>query len=420
MRLAAWLALGGLCWLAWRPAPAAAPATEVTTTRAVPGALRRATATPAAFLDLTLESLPGNAERAWARALASAGTPVRWRFAPGVEPRIAVTVEPLRTPAGGGRVIVTTAPAATVSLRDAAGAIDSATVGARGVRVLDATIDGTVMAGSRGGVATAAMRDSLELRKVLVLARARWEGKFTAAALEEGGWTVEVRFRVAPDVVVRQGSDAPIDTARYAAVVALDSSAAPLGDAIARYVRSGGGLVLSAEAARVPSLAAVAPARPGERLTALLGALPTQEPRRALGGVAFRALQPTAVTLERTGAAARVVAARVDGGRSLAIGYDDTWRWRMSGGDAAPAEHRAWWSGLVASVAYAPLLPLGSDAPTDEAPYPALVEALGDPAAGAASVALPVSRDTGERILFTLLVAALLAEWGSRRLRGAR
>lgn len=384
------------------------------------GALERATVTPAASLDLTLDSLPGNAERAWARALASAGTPVRWRFAPGAEPRIAVTLEPLRTPAGGGRVTVVAAPGATVLLRDAAGTIDSATLGARGVRVLDATTDGTVMAGSRGGVATAAARDSLELRRVLVLARAGWEGKFTVAALEEAGWTVDVRYRVAPDAMVLQGGDAPIDTARYAAVVALDSSAAPLGNAIARYVRSGGGLILSAEAARVPSLAAVAPARAGERVSALLGALLTAEPRRALGGVSFRALQPTVVTLERTGTAARVVAARVDGGRTLAMGYEDTWRWRMEGGDAAPAAHRAWWSGLVASVAYAPLLPLAGAASTDEAPYPALVETLGAPAAGGASVALPVSRDTGERILFTLLVAALLAEWGSRRLRGAR
>lgn len=420
MRLTAWLALGGLLWLAWRPAAPAAPARSVESARALPQALREATVAPVTRLDVTLDSLPGRSERAWARALASAGTAIHWRLAPGAKPGIALTVEPVSSPNGGGRVIVSAAAGEVVTLRDAAGSIDSATTGAGGVRVLEATIDGTVMAATRGAAASAALRDSVVLRKVLVLARAGWEGKFTVAALEEAGWEVAARFRVAPDVVVRQGGDAPIDTARYAAVVALDSSAAPLGAAITRFVRSGGGVVLGAEAARLASLAGIAPARAGQGVAPLLGALPTAAPRRALGGIAYTALRPAAVVLERTGASARVVAARVDGGRSLTIGYDDTWRWRMEGGDGAPADHRAWWSGLVASVAHAPLAPLAVVAATDEAPYPALVEALGEPAAGAASGAPPASRDAGERILFTILLAALLAEWGSRRLRGAR
>ncbi|MFP5355329.1 MAG: hypothetical protein ACLGIK_09280, partial [Gemmatimonadota bacterium] len=152
----------------------------------------------------------------------------------------------------------------------------------------------------------------------------------------------------------------------------------------------------------------------------LLGAFATANPRRALPGVTLAALQPWAVVLDRIGAAPRVVAGRAEAGRSLMLGYAESWRWRMEGGDDAPAAHRAWWSGLVGAVAYAPLVQLADAPPTDEAPYAALVGALGAPAPGAGAGAPPDSRTAWERILFALLVGALLAEWGSRRLRGER
>lgn len=420
LRLVAAAALGALVWLAWRPAPAAREAVEASDTRALPPALAAATRRATERLDLTVDSLPGAGAREWARAIASAGTAVRWRLAERGDPRLSLTAEPLADPAGRMRVVATGRPGSPLAVRDAAGVLDSAKLSEAGVRVVDATVDGALVATTPEGVAIAARRDSLVLRPVLVLARAGWEGKFTVAALEEAGWEVEARFSVAPQVAIRQGGEAAIDTGRYAAVVALDSSAAPYAASIARYARSGGGVVLGAAAARLPALAAIAPARPGEAVKALLGAFATANPRRALPGVTLAALQPWAVVLDRVGAAPRVVAGRAEAGRSLLIGYAESWRWRMEGGDDAPAAHRAWWSGLVGAVAYAPLVQLADAPPTDEAPYAALVGALGAPAPGAGAGAPPVSRTAWERILFALLVGALLAEWGSRRLRGER
>jgi hypothetical protein len=111
----------------------------------------------------------------------------------------------------------------------------------------------------------------------------------------------------------------------------------------------------------------------------------------------------------------------VDAGRVVQTGYDETWRWRMSGGEEAVAAHREWWSRLVAAVAYAPLVPRAS-APSalDETPLASLIDALG-PAAPLDSRLVPRTNDA--RItwtLFALVVASLLAEWTSRRLRGAR
>ena len=85
-------------------------------------------------------------------------------------------------------------------------------------------------------------RDSLALKPVLVLGAAGWESKFTIAALEERGWRVASRVRVAPNVDVTQGPLGAIDTARYSAVIALDSTAASSATAIARYAREGGGV----------------------------------------------------------------------------------------------------------------------------------------------------------------------------------
>ncbi|HEX4932461.1 MAG TPA: hypothetical protein VFV33_04725, partial [Gemmatimonadaceae bacterium] len=258
------------------------------------------------------------------------------------------------------------------------------------------------------------------LRRDRLRARAGWEGKFVAAALEEAGWRVEGRFRVAPTAAVRQGRGLPIDTAHYAAVIALDASVAPDGAAIARFVRSGGGAIVAYPAASVATLAALLPARPGAAVAARLGAFASEAPRRALGGVALTAVAPDAVVLDRTGGEARVVAARVEAGRVVLLGYDATWRWRMAGDDDAPAAHRAWWSSLLSSVAHAPLVQLTESPPVDESPYAALVEALGPPTgapaiASAADASLP--RDA---LLFAIFLLALLAEWGGRRLRGAR
>ena len=94
----------------------------------------------------------------------------------------------------------------------------------------------------------------------------------------------------------------------------------------------------------------------------------------------------------------------------------------MSGGDEAARAHREWWSRVVASVAYTPLVPqTAGDGPIrDEAPLASLYDALGEPTPlGRVSSPAPnASRVTS--ILFAIAVGALLLEWVSRRLRGAR
>jgi hypothetical protein len=103
-------------------------------------------------------------------------------------------------------------------------------------------------------------------------------------------------------------------------------------------------------------------------------------------------------------------------------GYDETWRWRMAGGDEATSAHREWWSRLVSAVAYAPLVQRASagEVATDEAPLASLIDALGPPTPLDAGLA-PASEGTRTtRVLFALALGALLLEWASRRLRGAR
>ena len=226
---------------------------------------------------------------------------------------------------------------------------------------------------------------------------------------------------MAPGADVRQGDAAPIDTGRYAAVVALDPSVAPAAAAIARFVRSGGGLVLLPAAARVAAFAPLLPASVGDGVTAIPGALLTAEPRRGLGGVALARLRPQAVVLEGDRGRPRVAGVRVALGRVVLSGYGESWRWRMEGDDAAPAAHRAWWSALVSSVAYAPVVPRGASAGAapDPAPFASLVGSLGAPQPATGAPAPPPARWPWDAILLALFALSLLGEWGSRRLRGA-
>src|ERR1019366_3377028 len=84
------------------------------------------------------------------------------------------------------------------------------------------------------------------LHPVLVVGRAGWEAKFAVAALEERGWTVEARLFVAPGADVTQGSRGAIDTSRYAAIVALDTTLGAVAASVAWVGRGGGGGVRAA------------------------------------------------------------------------------------------------------------------------------------------------------------------------------
>lgn len=419
MRTTALVVLGAWLWRAWMPSPAGEASLRVTRTSDLSATLDLAVRTPVASLELALDSLPGAESRAVARAVAGAGTNVRWSLSPAPSLTASV-VEPLAEPSGRVRLTTLGRPGASMTARDAAGAVDSAKLSETGLRAVDATLDGAVRVHAPGVAASAAHRDSLLLRPVLVLGRAGWEGKFIVAALEEAGWRVEARLSVAPLVDVRQGTGDAIDTARYSAIVLLDASAASRAVSVSRFVRSGGGVIVAGDAARAAAFSSFLPARAGDAIPATLGAFASDSPRRALGGIALTGIAPSAVVIERSGRSARIVGSRVDAGRVVMLGYDETWRWRMEGDDISPAAHRAWWSSLVSSVAYAPRVQL-TDAPlVDEAPFASMVEALGPPMALASVGASPVTGTAWDRILFAIVLLALLAEWTSRRLRGAR
>ncbi|MBC7897472.1 MAG: hypothetical protein H7066_18785 [Cytophagaceae bacterium] len=103
-------------------------------------------------------------------------------------------------------------------------------------------------------------------------------------------------------------------------------------------------------------------------------------------------------------------------GRALVLGYEDTWHWRMEGGPTSQDDHRAWWSGLVGSVARPILTPRAIEPAADPAPYAALVETLGPPRAPTGASLPP--RIRWEPWLLLLSLALLMTEWSSRRTRG--
>jgi hypothetical protein len=261
----------------------------------------------------------------------------------------------------------------------------------------------------------AAVRDSLVVRPVLVIGQAGWESKFVVAALEENGWTVAARLLVAPGAVVRQGTAAAIDTGSISAIVVLDSTSSLDAQTITRFVNAGGGLVASGAGIGHPALRAILPARVSS-VPGVIGALLGTAPREGLNARSFAA-RTGQVALERRGEAPVVVGRRVGSGRVLAIGYDETWRIRMTApGDSAPSAHRAWWSSMVSSVALVRPVPRETGM-IDEAPMAATIAALG-PSVGTGDRPSGGRPVPWEALLALVAAGGLLAELLSRRLRG--
>lgn len=411
--------------LAWRAGvPRDGREARATSSAELPGALALATRSRVPAMELRLDSIPGPAHRAWAAAIAHSGTAVAWSASDSL-PALTVALESLVDPQGGARVTAIAPPGTALRLVDSVGAMDSSIVSPSGLRVVESMTAGGVRGMVSRSVASPQSPDSLQLRPVLVVARAGWEGRFTAAALQEAGWRVEVDYQVTNPALPDAGSGAdvrtpeaalPIDTSRFSAVVALDESATSRAAALVRFVRAGGGVVLGAAAAATPALAALAASRPGESIEGKVGGLLGTTPRSGLPARALSALPDDALVLERRGGAIVIAARRVALGRTLVLGYEDTWRWRMEGGPTSQDDHRAWWSGLVGSVARPILLPHAIELAADPAPYAALVEALGAPREPA-GVSLP-PRIRWEPWLLLLSLALLMTEWTSRRTRG--
>ena len=354
-------------------------------------------------------------QRDWLAALSGGGTRVTW--GPNGGAPLALAVQPVPDPEGGVRAWIAAPSGTGVLVEDQAGRLDSIPAAGGGARLLVRSNPAELRARTGGSVAGSSLTDSLVLGRLLLLGRAGWESKFVAAALEERGWKLDARLRLSPRGDVRQGTASPIDTARYAAVLVLDSVGSAEARTVVRFVRQGGGAVIAASAAETPLLAALSAGRPGASLP---GREPFDttltEPRRNLE-LAPLAPGDDAVVLERRGNAAAVAARRVERGRVVTTGYRDTWRWRMAGGESSVQAHRDWWADLVAGVAYAGRITRQPAPVSDEAPLAALIDRLG-PASRAPAGPGP-GLGFSRAWLFGLLAAALLLEWSSRRLRGA-
>ena len=376
---------------------------------------RWSTAADPASVHLDSEGSIAPFQRDWLAALPGAGTAITWESRGGVP--LALAVEPVADPEGGVRAWIAAPSGTGVEIEDPAGLLDSLAAAGGGARLLVRSSPAGLRARAGGSAAGSAVTDSLVLGRLLLLGRAGWESKFAAAALEERGWRLDARLRLSPRGDVRQGSATPIDTARYAAVLVLDSIGHAEAQAVARFVHQGGGVVIAGSAVEAAVLAAVSAGRPGAPLPGrepFDSTLP--EPRRSLELVPM-APREDAVVLERRGNAAAVAARRIERGRVVTTGYRDTWRWRMGGGEGSVQAHRDWWAGLVAGVAYTGRVTRDVRPDIDEAPLATLIDRLG-PARGAPAgpgPGLGISRAW----LFGLLAAALLLEWASRRLRGA-
>jgi hypothetical protein len=369
-------------------------------------------------IHVLLDTVPSTVERAWLGALAGAGSKVTWSgdLAP-----VMIDAQPIASPTGGTKALVAAPHGSALVISDDVGVIDTIRAQNAGAAIALNSVASQLTARVKGSVASAIQRDSVVLHKVLMIGEAGWESKFVTAALEEEGWKVDAFIRVAPGVDVRQGAAVVIDTSRYSAVVALDGAASPYANRIIEFARTGGGVVLAPQAA---SLNEMAPLRAGAvgRSTSEARAI------QAAGSVSLAtlalapitSLRSDAVSLERRAGAVAVAARRIGSGRSLQLGYEDTWRWRMGGGDGAIRDHRVWWTGLVSSVAYAPRVPRATvDTGGDEAPMIGLVAAIGPGAPTGVIANLSATTSDWIAWLFVLLALGLIGEVGSRRLRGA-
>jgi hypothetical protein len=369
-------------------------------------------------IHVQLDSVPGPLERDWLKALAAAGSSVTWS---GDLTPLMIAAQPITSPTGGLRVSIAAPAGSVLELRDEVGVIDTVTAKSSGASLVTSSAARQLTARAGHSSATAIPKDSVTLHKLLVIANADWESKFVIAALEEDGWKVDAFVRVAPGVDVTQGAAAGIDTSRYSAVVALDNAVASYAARLNEFVRSGGGVVVAPAAAAVDALAPLRSGVIGRVLTegpVNLNAAPVT--LASLPFAPLNGLRADAVPLDRRSGVITVAATRVGAGRSVQIGYEDTWRWRMAGGLNSVRDHRAWWTGLVSSVAYAPHTSIAGRAVTpDDAPVAELVAALGPRAVDATVANRAVDRSHWMVWLFIILSLALLLEVASRRLRGA-
>lgn len=362
---------------------------------------------------LTLARVPAAATRDWLAALRRAGMVTTWR-GDSLYPS-AMSAERVADPAGAMIVRVAAPLRASVRLLDDAGIIDTTIASGGGATFRVASLAGDPRAETRAQSLRSAVPNPVRLRRLLVLGRVGWESKFTIAALEERGWLVDARLGLSPGNTISQGTPLSPDTARYSAVIVLDSAAATNPASIVRYATDGGGVVVGGSATRVPAFAAILAGRAGSRSVPRQRLADTTEE----GGARYPilGLRNDAVLLEWDDSVMVLAGRRAGAGRVVQLAEEESWRRRMRRADNSIEAHRDWWTRVVASVAYAPASTAAINT-EDAAPLAALVDALGARVSGVVSATPPPSRNT-DALLFGVLSAALLAEWASRRWRGA-
>ncbi|MEO5817472.1 MAG: hypothetical protein ABIT20_19540 [Gemmatimonadaceae bacterium] len=364
-------------------------------------------------VDLTIDAMPTRIERDALIALRRNGVAVHWT---GTPPALAIEATRAREPEARARLHVVGGGTQVIVLVDSAGLLDTVRAGA-GATVDAASIVGAVRA-EQGKFAASAYAPIPDARRaVLVLGRADWETKFVMQALSEAGWAVRARIPAAPNVDVRDDGLLPLDTARYDVVVALDSSAADMAPAIARFVAQGGGLIAAGAALEIDQLGRLAPARAGERRPGRILLADDSVTTRDLPLRPLSLARSDAVSLQREQPGVTLAARRAGMGRVIVVGYDESWRWRMLGGSTGLAAHRQWWSSAAGSVA--PDRESSSRPTGDAAPLASLLSALG-PSSPPEAATSTRSRDSLPIILLVIMSACLLAEIASRRFRGAR
>lgn len=343
----------------------------------LPGALQDWTTSPAAdTMGLHLSAGLDRRTLDYLRALRASGSAVAWTNE-GILP-VMLEAEPLQDPAGGVVARIAGPANTAFSLSDSLGLLDSVRIDRLGATVRIPAFSGGIAVSSGSTVASAAPRAPVPERSIVVLGMAGWESKFTIRALEERGWTVESRIGIAPGLATLRGKPFPLDTAKHATVIALDSSAATYSREIQQFVRAGGGLVMG------------------------------------LAAAPYFARPPSAevTTLVQRDRGVTLAAWRTGSGRVVRTDQQESWRWRMAQGETAVSDHREWWAGLVRAVAYRSG-PVAE--PGNPAPLASLVQELGPPGL------LPGNRATLSSwpLLLAVFLVSLFAEWLSRRLRGA-
>jgi hypothetical protein len=411
------VSLAVLAWMLWLSLDRGQPESTASANSAtLPGALRDWSTVGIApdKIVAQLDKTPSTVDRDWLADIRAAGSQVSWS---GDLPAAAIGVQPIASPSGGLRVLAASPDGNKIEIADEIGAIDTARASNGGAAFNIASASGSLVANVGATSARATIPDSVHVKRVLVIGRAGWEPKFVIAALEEDGWKIDADISVAPSVDVTQGSLTALDTARYSAVIALDNSAASRASDMIRFAENGGGVVLAGSSAASDAFSPLRAGIPGKAEGTSIAAEPGSISLSSLSYLPIISIKPDGIPIEKRAGAIVTAARRFGAGRVVQAGYLDTWRWRMSGDDNAPADHRAWWTQTVASVAYASRSQTANESP-DDAPIARLIAALG-PATSLYHANLTAAAGSISLWwLFALLSFCLLAEWASRRLRG--